>query len=64
MDLAGSGYSAMEYLVQKECEQSCPLVWQRQGSQTKVYAFISVLGHFLVQIYTYIMNRRGKYGES
>lgn len=63
MDLAGSGYSAMEYLVQKECEQSCRLVWQRQGSQTEVYAFISVLGH-LVQIYTYIMNRRGKYGES
>jgi len=49
MDLEGLGYSAMEYLVQKECEQRCPLVWQRQDSQTVVYAFIIVLGH-LVQI--------------
>jgi len=40
MDLAGSGYCAMEYLVEKECEQRCPLVWQRQGCQTEVYAFI------------------------
>jgi hypothetical protein len=39
----------VEYLVQKECQQRCPLVWQRQGSQTEVYAFISVPGH-LVQI--------------
>jgi len=31
-DLAGLGYSAVEYLVQKECGQRCPLVWQRQDS--------------------------------
>jgi hypothetical protein len=49
MDLAGSAYNAMEYLVQKECEQRCPLLWQREGSQSEVHAFISVLGH-LVQI--------------
>jgi hypothetical protein len=47
MDLAGLGYSAMEYLGQKECEQKCLVVWQRQGCQAEVYALISVLGHLV-----------------
>jgi hypothetical protein len=47
MDLTGLGYSAMECLGEKECEQKCLIVWHRQSCQTEVYAFISVLGHLV-----------------